>query len=188
MTPSSLACARFHLEYLAGPVLGLRWAESIAVTAGDVNILKARVRALALENCPPVLVDLNGMVTLSPGAFAELSTADGVPAVAVVGSSPVEKVLVAHFRAVHKPLYPVGYFEDRDEAHVWLHDQDYGTGTGSGCPEDSVAGPEPNNRQVNTTQAAGHRIAGNRDSAHRLPARHWFLPSPSVVCGGGARA
>lgn len=120
MTPPSAETARFRLEYLATGVLTLRWARSIEVTAGDIEALGVRVQALAPGCLPPILADLNGMVTLSREAFTALSSARNLPAVAVVGASPVERVLVAHFQAVHRPSYPIEYFERRDEALTWL--------------------------------------------------------------------
>lgn len=72
-----------------------------------------------------MLVDLNGMVTLSRDAFALLAASLNVSALAALGNSAVERVLIEHFRAVHKPLYPVGYFESFREALDWLHQVDF---------------------------------------------------------------
>lgn len=118
--PSSAETGRFHLSYLATGVLTVCWARSLEVTAGDIEALRICLQELAPGRLPPVLADLNGMITLSREAFAALSSATDLPAVAVVGASPVEKVLVAHFQAVHRPAYPIEYFERRDEALTWL--------------------------------------------------------------------
>lgn len=113
--------ARFRFEHLDDGTLLVRWDEFLAITVDDVAALIRAGKDSASGRCALMLVELNGMVTLSRQAFALLAASLDAQAVAFTGSSAVEKVLVTHFRAVHRPPYPVEYFDSRAEAHTWLH-------------------------------------------------------------------
>jgi hypothetical protein len=120
MTATLCTLTRLRLQMLSDGVLLLQWTDTLTVTADDVaELIRAR-EALAPSGCPRMLIELNGMVTLSRQAFVLLAASLDISAAAFIGSSPVEKVLVAHFDAVHHPPYPVGYFENRDKALGWL--------------------------------------------------------------------
>ncbi|MCU1634031.1 MAG: hypothetical protein JWM61_2683 [Micrococcaceae bacterium] len=120
MATSSRIEARFQLERVDDQVLLLRCDKSLAVNEEDVLTLIEHQEVLRPGGAAFMLVELNGMVTLSRKAFVLLATALNVAAVAAFGHSAVDHVLVEHFRAVHKPPYPVEYFESHDEALIWL--------------------------------------------------------------------
>ncbi|WP_459259745.1 DUF7793 family protein [Arthrobacter sp. TMN-50] len=114
--------ARFQLDRTDDGVQWVRWDKSLELKAEDVLVLIEHQQAL-YPGVPALLItDLNGMVTLSRAAFALLATSFKVSALAAFGTSPVEQVLIEHFRAVHKPRYPVEYFESHVEAQIWLHE------------------------------------------------------------------
>jgi hypothetical protein len=115
---ASLPTHRFRLERHKG-VLFLRWTDTLSITLGDVQDLTEHLTIMAPENRPLLLVELDGMVTLSREAFV-LAASLKLSAVACVGSGPVERVLVSHFGAVHQPPFPVEYFENRARALSWL--------------------------------------------------------------------
>ncbi|RJT75971.1 hypothetical protein D6T63_17040 [Arthrobacter cheniae] len=123
MAASPIIAGKFQLERAEEGVLTLRWAESSHVTVEDVWALVDSMQPLSARDCSLMLVDLNSMVTLTRQALNLLAGLRDVPIVAAVGRSPVEKVLITHFQAVHRPSYLIEYFEDRDEALAWLHQQ-----------------------------------------------------------------
>jgi hypothetical protein len=123
MAASPIAAEKFQVECTEEDVLTLRWAESAHVTADDVRALVDSMQPLRACDCSLMLVDLNGMVTLTRQALTLLAGLRDVPVVAAVGRSPVERVLITHFQAVHSPSYSIEYFEDRAEALAWLHRQ-----------------------------------------------------------------
>ncbi|MCU1631960.1 DUF7793 family protein [Arthrobacter sp. MDB2-24] len=123
MAASRIATAKFQFERTEESVLTLRWTECARVTVEDVWALVDSMQLLGARDCSLLLVDLNSMVTLTRQALTLLAGLRDVPVVAAVGRSPVERVLITHFQAVHCPSYPIEYFEDRAEALAWLHRQ-----------------------------------------------------------------
>lgn len=121
MATSSRTKVRFQLDHVGHGVLLLRWDEALAVTAQDVLTLIEHQDSLSPGSAAPILVDLNGMMTLSRDAFALLAASLNASAIAALGTSAVEHVLIEHFHAVHKPPYPVEYFESSTKALDWLH-------------------------------------------------------------------
>jgi hypothetical protein len=119
--PAPVPQVRFALQQFEDNVLLLRWNDQLSVTADDVSTLAAREEIVAADEPPLLLVELNGMTTLSRQAFGVFATGLKVAAVACVGTCPVEQVLVTHFKAVHQPPYPVAYLANHAEALHWLH-------------------------------------------------------------------
>ncbi|MHA7295066.1 DUF7793 family protein [Arthrobacter sp. HLT1-21] len=113
---------RFQLDRSDDGVSLVRWDDSLVLTAEDILALIEEQQAQHPGVTALLLADLNGMVTLSRDAFALLATSLNVSAVAAFGTSPVERVLIEHFRAVHRPPYPIEYFESAVEARIWLHE------------------------------------------------------------------
>lgn len=113
---------RFRLEQLDERVVLLRWQARVAVDVDDVVKLMRALEASVPGGRVHMLVELNGMVTVERQAFVLLAASLGAEAVAFVGTCPVERVLVAHFDAVHRPKYPVGYFGERSRALEWLNE------------------------------------------------------------------
>ncbi|RJT76224.1 hypothetical protein D6T63_16625 [Arthrobacter cheniae] len=114
---------RFRLQVLDDGILVLQWDRSLEVTVADAVELIRHKELLAPGRCSPILVELNGMVTMARHAFVLMAESLDVSAAAIVGSCPVEKILVTHFEAVHRPPYPVAYFESRGQALESLHER-----------------------------------------------------------------
>lgn len=101
-------------------VLWILWRSSMRVSDDDAAALVRRANALCGDRRPPMLVVLNGMVTLSRGALDSFANALKISAMALVGPSVVDRTLAGYFTEVHNPAYPTRYYENADEALEWL--------------------------------------------------------------------
>lgn len=107
---------------LRGDVVRIEWVAGSTVTDHEAFSLVARVDALCPDVCPPMLVVLNEMVSLSRGALKTFSHGLNIAAMALVGPSPVDRLLVSYFTEVHQPPYPTRHFRTVEEATMWLKD------------------------------------------------------------------
>jgi hypothetical protein len=101
-------------------ILWVRWNRSVTVSAEDAARLVRRVDALCLKTTPPMLVELNGMVSLSRGALHIFATELNITAMAIFGPSAVDETLATFFIQVHKPPYPAAFFAAGPPALAWL--------------------------------------------------------------------
>jgi hypothetical protein len=89
----------------------------------------ALVDRLNGEDKRPLLVDMRGIATLARDARAAFERDCQVSRMAVVGSSPVDRV-IAHFGLqVSSTTMPSRYFDSAPAALSWLQDDGAGGGT-----------------------------------------------------------
>jgi hypothetical protein len=105
---------------LHGEVIWIEWVSKTTVSDQEAFSLADRADALCPNVCPPMLVMLNEMVSLSRGALRTFSHGLNIAAMALVGPSPVDRLLVSYFTDVHEPPYPTRLFGTVEEAHAWL--------------------------------------------------------------------
>jgi hypothetical protein len=105
---------------LCDGMLWMRWSQSTTVSDAMASALVERSDQLCPDVCPPMLVELNGMVTLTRGALHFFATRLNVAALALVGPSAVDRMISDFFTQVHRPPYPTRYFTTTDEARSWL--------------------------------------------------------------------
>ncbi|WP_104181462.1 STAS/SEC14 domain-containing protein [Arthrobacter sp. B0490] len=103
-------------------VLWIGWQERTSVSDDAAAALVGRANALAPDVCPPMLVELNGMVCLSRGALILFARTLNIAAMAIIGPSAVDRTLAAFFTEVHHPPYPTRHFDHRSEGLAWLTD------------------------------------------------------------------
>ncbi len=108
---------------MRGPVFWVKWCRSVTVSEAMAAELAQRMERLVPALCPPMLVELNGMVSLTRGALHFFATESNVAAVAGVGPSAVDHTLSSFFKQVHQPPYPTRHFDDAVEAYAWLTNQ-----------------------------------------------------------------
>jgi hypothetical protein len=107
-------------------VLQVRWRRQLTVSNDMASGLVDRVDALCPAVCPPMLVVLNEMVSLSRGALQHFARGLNISSLALVGTSVVDKTIAEYFIRVHQPAYPTQYFETVDQARFWLGDHPFG--------------------------------------------------------------
>lgn len=101
-------------------VLWISWLDGMSVGDRDAVSLIDRAGAISGDVCPPMLVELNGMVTLTRNALQRFAKDLNIAAMAIVGPSAVDKAIADFFREVHEPPYPTRYFENQESALHWL--------------------------------------------------------------------
>ncbi|MBT2566291.1 STAS/SEC14 domain-containing protein [Arthrobacter sp. ISL-85] len=101
-------------------VLWIHWLHGTSVTDKDAAALVEQASAVSAGVCPPMLVELNSMASITRAALLRFAKTLDIAAMAIVGPSPVDKALANHFAEVHDPPYPTRYFTANDEALRWL--------------------------------------------------------------------
>jgi hypothetical protein len=105
---------------LRGGIVYLRWAPGAVVTEGDVRDVMAEVSALCSGRRRPMLVDMYWMEGLGYKARNIFAAAWPVNRVAVVGTSPVDQVILNFYLARHRPACPTRFFTSASDAMTWL--------------------------------------------------------------------
>jgi hypothetical protein len=123
MTGGAMIAEDSFTAEMRGEVIWIEWVSHVTVTDHEAFSLVERANTLCPKVCPPMLVMLNEMVSLSRGALQTFSHGLNIAAMALVGPSPVDRLLVAYFTEVHDPPYPTRHFVTAEEARIWLTDQ-----------------------------------------------------------------
>ena len=104
---------------LSGGILHLRWKQGAYV---GIDVAKAALEAISTLGQGarlPMLVEIQG-VTHSAAARKVFPDPSSISRMALLGSSPVDRV-IAMFRLPLLPAgFPVRYFTSRDKATEWL--------------------------------------------------------------------
>ncbi|MFP3579455.1 STAS/SEC14 domain-containing protein [Arthrobacter sp. SIMBA_036] len=98
----------------------MTWSPGVRLDAEMALAALAAVNGLANGASLPLMVDMAGMAFLSNGArqvFAAPSTASRV---ALVGASPVDRMLADYQLGTGPVPCPVRFFMSRDDALTWL--------------------------------------------------------------------
>lgn len=106
-------------------VVYVRWVRGAVVRESDAHAVMARVSALCSGNPRPMLVDMDRMGGLEHRARNVFAAGWPLTRIAVVGVTPVDRVIVGIYVARHSPVCPIRFFTSRADAMTWL-----GAGTG----------------------------------------------------------
>ena len=104
---------------LAVGVLYLRWKQGAYIGIDVARAALEAISTLARGRRLPMLVEIRG-VTHSAAARTLFPDASSISRMALVGSSPVDRV-IAMFRLPRLPVgFPIKYFTSTDKAMAWL--------------------------------------------------------------------
>ncbi|WP_319801848.1 MULTISPECIES: STAS/SEC14 domain-containing protein [unclassified Arthrobacter] len=104
----------------ADGLLHLRWAPGVAIQVDDAREAMAKVNELCQQEQHPMLVDMAAVASVSREARGVWSIPCGASRIALLGTSPVDRVLANFFLGVHVPPCPTRFFTSRSEAMDWL--------------------------------------------------------------------
>lgn len=110
----------FDLELDAEGLLRLTWSRGASITEADAEAAMEKVNALCGQNRHPMLVDMATTADVSRGARAVFGRPCQASRIALLGSSPVDRVLANFILGINKLPCPTRFFTDRSEALVWL--------------------------------------------------------------------
>lgn len=105
----------------SGGVVVLRWSPGAAIDEQDARAAMSLVCELCEGRDRPVLVKIPGIRWVDHAARTVLAGPWPVARVAILGASPVDRVMVRFWQARHSPAYPTRLFTSAREAMSWLH-------------------------------------------------------------------
>ncbi|TDL36834.1 STAS/SEC14 domain-containing protein [Arthrobacter nitrophenolicus] len=103
-----------------GGILQLRWPRGASISEADAENAMDRVNDLCGESRRPMLVDMATTERVSRGARAVFGRPCQASRIALLGSSPVDKVMANFVLGVSKLPCPTRFFTSRQEAMAWL--------------------------------------------------------------------
>lgn len=119
MTGSEESDPAFALRVEAGIVL-LRWSPGVHITGPLAAEAMAAVDRLNDDRKRPLLVDMTGTANLARAARAAFESECQVSRMALVGSSPVDKVIANFGLRVSTIAIPSRYFNSVPAGLAWL--------------------------------------------------------------------
>ncbi|MDJ0458589.1 STAS/SEC14 domain-containing protein [Arthrobacter sp. NQ7] len=104
----------------AGGVLHLVWKPGTKLDASDVHAAIATINEVAAGAECPMLIDITNTEAVSRQAKSAFSTKCAASRIALLGSSPVNRI-IANFAMSRRTLpCPTRFFTSRTEALQWL--------------------------------------------------------------------
>ncbi|WP_422759297.1 STAS/SEC14 domain-containing protein [Paenarthrobacter sp. C1] len=101
-------------------ILQLKWARHAIIRSSDAEAAMHMVNELCGQTERPLLVDMATTSEVSRGARAVFGRTCQASHVALLGASPVDKVIANFVLAMNKTPRPKRYFTSRTEALAWL--------------------------------------------------------------------
>lgn len=101
-------------------LLRLTWARGASITEADAEAAMERVNILCGESRNPMLVDMATTADVSRAARAVFGRPCQASRIALLGSSPVDRVIANFFLGVSNMPCPTKFFTAEREALAWL--------------------------------------------------------------------
>ena len=101
-------------------VLQLLWPRGASISEADAESAMARVNEMCGPTRRPMLVDMATTEKVSRGARAVFGRPCQASRIALLGSSPVDKVMANFVLGVTRQPCPTRFFTSRTEAMAWL--------------------------------------------------------------------
>jgi hypothetical protein len=103
-----------------GGILQLWWPRGASISEADAEHAMQKVNELCGAERHPMLVDMATTAQVSRGARAVFGRPCQASRIALLGSSPVDKVLANFILGINKLPCPTRFFTSRHEAMKWL--------------------------------------------------------------------
>lgn len=108
------------VELKADGVIHLVWKPKVVIEEADSRAAMAAVNEVCSGSEFPMLVDMATTEAVTRAGRAVFSTPCSASRIALLGSSPVDRVLANFFLGVHIPPCPTRFFTSRSDAMSWL--------------------------------------------------------------------
>lgn len=102
-------------------LLHLQWLPGSSIEVQDARAAMATVNDVCHGSQRPMLVDMAAVASVSREARSIWSIPCSASRIALLGRSPVDRVLANFFLGVHIPPCPTRFFTSRSEAMDWLN-------------------------------------------------------------------
>ena len=120
MEPITVKGGKGTVDLEDGRYIHLVWNRSVRIEDVDAHAAMASVNVIADGGEYPMLVDMATTESVSRQARAVFSIPCAASRIALLGSSPVDRVLANFFLSLHVPPCPTRFFTSRDDAMAWL--------------------------------------------------------------------
>ncbi|GAP61229.1 conserved hypothetical protein [Arthrobacter sp. Hiyo1] len=120
MEPIAVEGGKGTVELRSDGIIHLVWNDRVNIEAVDAHAAMAAVNEAGKGSEYPMLVDMATTESVHRHARAVFSIPCAASRIALLGTSPVDRVLANFFLGVHIPPCPTRFFTSRDEALVWL--------------------------------------------------------------------
>ncbi|MGX9898820.1 DUF7793 family protein [Arthrobacter sp. SA17] len=101
-------------------VIHLVWKPKVSIDRRDSEAAMAMVNEISGGSEYPMLVDMATTESVSRDARAVFSIPCAANRIALLGSSPVDRVLANFFLGIYTPPCPTRFFTSRTDAMAWL--------------------------------------------------------------------
>ena len=101
-------------------VVYVHWRPGALINQTAAKAAVARSKEICAGKALPALVEFDGLKGMDHGAGDILAKEWPFKQTAIVGSSPVDEVILAFYTARHRPAYPRRFFLSVSDALAWL--------------------------------------------------------------------
>ncbi|XAS66677.1 STAS/SEC14 domain-containing protein [Micrococcaceae bacterium Sec5.7] len=112
--------ALFDLELDPAGYLRLTWLRDASISEADAETAMAQVNLLCGEDRHPMVVDMATTADVSRGARAVFGRPCQASRIALLGASPVDRVIANFILGINKLPCPTKFFTSEREALSWL--------------------------------------------------------------------
>jgi hypothetical protein len=120
MEPVIVDGGKGTVELRSDGVIHLIWEPQVRIEQHDAQAAMAAVNEIAGERRFPMLVDMATTENVTRAARSVFSIPCAASRIALLGSSPVDRILANFFLGVHVPPCPTRFFTSRTESMDWL--------------------------------------------------------------------
>lgn len=104
-----------------GGMLHVRWNRGVSIEESNARAAVEAVDRVAAGGRYPLLVEMTGISTITHDARAIFAQPCAASRIALLGTSPVDQMIVSYQLGVGAVACPTRFFTSKDEALVWLH-------------------------------------------------------------------
>ena len=123
MEPVIVDGGKGTVELRPDGVIHLVWEPRVRIEKEDAQAAMAAVNRIAGEGTYPMLVDMATTENVSIQARSVFSIPCAANRIALLGASPVDRILANFFLGVHVQPCPTRFFTSRDDSMKWLRQE-----------------------------------------------------------------
>ena len=123
MEPVTVDGGKGTVEVRSDGVIHLIWEPKVRIEQQDAAAAMAAVNDIAGDATYPMLVDMATTESVTRAARSVFSIPCAAHRIALLGASPVDRILANFFLGVHVPPGPTRFFTSRTESMMWLRQE-----------------------------------------------------------------
>jgi hypothetical protein len=123
MEPVIVYGGKGTVELRSDGLIHLIWEPKVRIEQEDAKAAMAAVNEIAGDMTYPMLVDMATTESVTRAARSVFSIPCAANRIALLGASPVDRILANFFLGVHIPPCPTRFFTSRTESLKWLQQE-----------------------------------------------------------------